>query len=415
MKTILLSTSIILLVTVVSQAQFLPDVRLTTDPKVSVTSQNNAWCIAASGNFLHVVWYDNRHGPVGNTEIYYRRSTDGGLSWEEKHLTDNPSGSYYPSVAVSGEVVHVVWQEGRDGNWEIYYKRSTDGGTSWEPDTRLTNSAPHPLTSASERPSVSVSGKVVHVVWNDYRDSDPALYYFPNAEIYYKRSIDGGESWETDTRLTNDTTFSATPSVSVSGTDVHVLWTDYLYGPDPLAGGTPRIYYKRSTDAGISWEPDTLLINNYSFSPSVSAIESTVHVVWSDARDGGNAEIYYKRSTDRGLSWQPDIRLTNNPGNSFQPSIVSGRSTVFVSGRYVPVVWMDDRDGNWEIYYKRSKDNGTSWGPDKRLTHAPRDSRFASVSISGEVVHVVWHDSRNSPVGNTEIYYKRTRSVTLLD
>jgi hypothetical protein len=71
--------------------------------------------------------------------------------------------------------VHVVWSDARDADYEIYYKRSTDGGISWGGDTRLTN-AP----STSEIPSITVSGSVVHVVWFDLRDL--------NYEIYSKRS-----------------------------------------------------------------------------------------------------------------------------------------------------------------------------------------------------------------------------------
>ncbi len=146
--------------------QWQPDVRLTNDPAVSYTSSNNAWCIASSGNDVHVVWYDGRDG---NAEIYYKRSLDEGISWGvDTRLTNNSGYSMYPSVAVSGSVVHVVWYDNRDGpfgNDEIYYKRSTDGGVSWGADTRLTNN-----TAESRNPSASVSGQVVHVVWDDKRD-----------------------------------------------------------------------------------------------------------------------------------------------------------------------------------------------------------------------------------------------------
>jgi hypothetical protein len=86
--------------------------------------------------------------------------------------------SQCPSVAVSGSVVHVVWEDNRDGSWEIYYKRSTDTGVNWGADTRLTNA-----TAYSEYPSVAVSGSVVHVVWHDERDG--------NYEIYHKRNPTG--------------------------------------------------------------------------------------------------------------------------------------------------------------------------------------------------------------------------------
>ena len=365
-----------------SQAQWQPDVRLTNDPADSYTSFNNARCITTNGNAVHVVWTDLRDG---NYEIYYKRSTNAGLSWgPDARLTNNTAYSEYPSVSVSGSVVHVVWEDTRDGNSEIYYKRSTDGGSSWEADTRLTND---PLES--KLPSVSASGSIVHVVWNDYRDV--------NYEIYYKCSTDGGASWGADTRLTNNTAYSEYPSISVAGSAVHVVWNDFRDGSD-------QIYYKRSTDGGASWGPDIRLTNDSVSSqyPSVSVSGPVVYVVWTDWRDG-NYEIYYKCSTDGGASWGTDTRLTNNPFTSLFPS-------VSVSGLFVHVVWIDSRDGNDQLYYACSTDGGASWGADTRLTDNMYFSESPSVSVSGSVVHVVWNDSRD---GNTEIYYKRDSTGTV--
>lgn len=361
-------------------AQFQGDVRLTNDPFASSTSYNNARCITASGSVVHVVWHDARN-TVSNYEIYYKRSTDGGVSWgTDTRLTNtNNSSSELASVSVSGSSVHLVWLDYRDGNGEIYYKRSTDEGLSWDADTRLTNN-----TFDSQSPSLSVSGTSVHVVWYDNRDG--------NYEIYYKHSTDGGVSWSTDTRLTNNSGQSWYPSVSVSGQAVHAVWYDSRDGND-------EIYYKRSTDGGVSWGADTRLTNNTSLSqrPSIAVTGLAVHVLWTDFRDG-DAEIYYKRSTDEGTSWGADTRLTNSIGDSYNPCVTS-------SGSAVHVVWYDNPSGNQEIYYKRSTDEGTSWSADARLTfNIPGVSFLPSVAVSGTAVHVVWSDDRNS---NYEIYYKR--------
>lgn len=97
-------------------------------------------------------------------------------------LTNNPgcshTGMSKPLIASNGYIVHIVWYDDRNGNSGIYYKRSIDGGTNWEIDTRLTNNS-----SYSYSPSVSVSGTVLHVVWRDNRDG--------NYEIYYKRNPTG--------------------------------------------------------------------------------------------------------------------------------------------------------------------------------------------------------------------------------
>ncbi len=373
-----ITTLIIFIIISVSSviAQWQPEVRLTNNNSESHTSSNNAWCVASSGSVVHVVWHDYRDG---NSEIYYKRSIDGGVSWSaDMQLTNDPASSWNPSVTVSGSVVHVVWQDDRNGNTEIYYKRSIDEGGSWEADTRLTNNA-----SSSVSPSVTVSGPAVHVVWFDNRDG--------NEEIYYKRSLDFGGSWGTDIRMTNNSAISRNPSVTASGSAAHVVWEDNREG-------NWEIYYKGSIDEGVNWDPDTRLTNNTanSWYPSVSSSGSDVHIVWSDDRDG-NLEIYYKGSINKGVNWDADTRLTNNSAASRTPS-------VSVSGQAVHVVWDDRRGGaSGEIYYKRSTDAGVSWIADTQLT-VNFASQNPSVSVSGTAVYVVWKDYRD---GNWEIYSKQ--------
>ncbi|MFZ1320303.1 MAG: sialidase family protein [Ignavibacteria bacterium] len=305
--------------------------------------------------------------------------------WEpDVRLTNFADASYTSfnnarNVASNGNTVHVVWYDNRIDpiNYEIYYKRSTNAGVSWGADIRLTNN-----TGDSHLPSVSVSGSVVHVAWQDRRDG--------NFEIYYKRSTDEGASWGADVRLTNASFESWHPSVSVTGLNVHIVWQDRRDVDD-------EIYYKRSTDGGLSWEADIRLTNNAAISaiPSVSVSGLLVHTVWSEFRNG-NFEIYYKRSSDGGASWGLDTRLTTN-------SSVSNSACVSASDSVVHVTWTDRRDGNHEIYYKRSSDGGLNWGTDTRLTINSSYSDYPSVTVSGSIVHIVWQDSRNP---KDDIYYK---------
>lgn len=367
------------------EAQWLSDVRLTNGAANSVKAFNDGCSIAASGNFLHVVWYDYRD--ESNPEIYYKRSMDGGVTWgADTRLTNDPSGSANPSVSVSGSVVHVVWYDARTGNNKIFYKRSADNGSSWGQDMQLSNGN---LTE-SAYPSISVSGSSVHIVWQDNRDG--------NWEIYYKHSSDGGISWGTDTRLTNNSSNSLYPSVSVSGLAVNVIWQDDR-------DGNEEIYYKRSTDGGNSWDSDTRLTVDAAEShyPSVYTAGSVVHVVWQDIRIGG-WEIYYKHSNDGGITWGADTRLTFDPSNSFWPSVAA-------AGNMVHVVWSDVRDGNWEIYYKVSLNGGITWGTDTRLTNNISNSYYPSISISGQALNIVWQDDRD---GNFAIYYKHNNPLGII-
>ena len=318
-----------------SYSQWQPDQRLTNDPASSGTSAyTNARCMVSNGDTVNIVWKDNRAGAT-NYEIYYKRSTDGGITWgSDTRISNNIYISSDPTISVSGSVVHVAWDDNRDGNYEIYYNRSTDGGSSWGTDMRLTNNP-----AASQVPSISVSGSVVHIAWEDNRNA-------PYIRIYYKRSTDSGLSWSADTQLMNNTSSSWYNPISASGYGVKVVWSDNR-------NGHQDIYFKASTDGGLNWATEIPLVNDTVIknNPTLSVSGSVVFVTWMDSRDRyPNYEIYYKRSIDGGLTWGANTRLTTNHTSATLFSNLS------VSGSGVHVIWDDSRDVNYEIYYKRSTD-----------------------------------------------------------
>jgi hypothetical protein len=165
-------------------------------------------------------------------EIYFKRSRDGGTTWDlDTRLTFTPEISWFPCLAVSGSNLHVVWNDWRDGNAEVYYKRSTDGGTTWTPDTNLTQN-----TSWSGSPTIAVSGSNVHLIFVDER------FGYPNNELFYTSSADGGSTWAPEVRLTNADYASIYPSLIVSGSRLHVVWQDNR----DSNGANSEIYYKRN-------------------------------------------------------------------------------------------------------------------------------------------------------------------------
>jgi hypothetical protein len=359
-----------------SFSQWEPDVRLTNNINASETSFNSSWCIAAISQSVHIAWFDNRGGSF---KIFYKRSTDEGVTWEtDRQLTSASVESRFPSLSIDGQTIHLVWRDRRDTSYEIYYKRSTDLGVTWGADIRLTNNKSNSLP-----PSMAVSGSFVHVVWYDDRDG--------NTEIYYKRSSDGGSTWGPDTRLTDDPFYSMQPTIAVFDSVIHVAWHD-------TRSEVTEIYYKRSSDGGSTWGDDIRLTDNFAESryACLSASGKLVHLVWSDQRPNHWA-VYYKRSSDEGITWSADTLLGS-------PFGLSEFSSMAVSGELVHVIWSDARNGNWEIYYKNSTNQGISWESDKRLTNAPGVSWFPSIAASGRMVHAMWSDFRDD---NYEIYYSR--------
>jgi len=283
-----------------------------------------------SNNRIHIVYYDDT---PGNREIYYMRSTDAGTTWSAaKRLTWSTGLSHYPAVAVdSGDAVHVAFYDDTPGNSEIYYRKSPDGGATWSALKRLTWTL-----YASYSPDIAIDSKdVIYLVCEDYSPGYSEVYYREslggatwstlkrltwtagdsgspaiainpedhihlvwsdgtpgNDEIYHKKSTDGGTTWSALKRLTWTSSRSYTPAiVTGSGNTIHVSW----YDETP---GDWEIYYRRSPDGGTNWEATQRLTWTSGISRHCTmAIDSgdAVHLVWDDDISGSR-EIYYRHS-----------------------------------------------------------------------------------------------------------------------
>ncbi len=260
----------------------------------------------------------------------------------------------------------------------------------WQTEYQLTTNPSYSYLSYNNAYCIASEDEKVFVAFWDSRDG--------SAEIYYIISTDAGNTWLQENRLTDFNGHSEYPSTAISANSIHVVWCD-----DREVSFYPELYYKRSTDNGLSWSTDLQLTSNPSDPglPSMAVKNNDVHVVWHDLRDG-NWEIYYKRSNDNGITWQPDLRLTDNTS-------ISQWASISASGDYpdekLYVTWQDERDGKREVYFKKSTDAGTTWSEDIRLTSSTGDSENPVISVQGDSVVIVWTDNRNG-TGNGEIYFK---------
>lgn len=277
----------------------------TWSQEVQLSTNVGGWtdcpAIAARNQYVHVIWED------GDGPIYYNRSTNGGATWiGQTNLSGPTPWAHMPSIAVSGSNVHVVWADRRNGGavgiWFIYYRHSTDNGATWGSVDSLTCAKTDEYGDPS--PSISASDSNVYISWQDFRDLGLSL------EIYFRRSTNNGTTWSSDTRLTNGAYsfyFAPRPTLASAGSDVHVVWEET--GGDTLL---QHLYYIRSTDWGVTWGPwvrlgpDTL----WSEQATVTASGSSVHVACMASSSGG---IFYRCSTDKGISWSQDTLFLAHP------------------------------------------------------------------------------------------------------
>ncbi len=371
---LLLSLSMISLVGS-AQADWGPDVQLTDSAYNPNLAGSNARCVAVDSiGDVHVVWYDRR---VGNDEVYYKRSTDWGITWGSVvRLTFDSLPSQYPTVAVGEDgFVHVAWVEAITDSYRVFYKRSTDRGNTWSSDTLLSD-----IGTRSTNPALAAVGNHVYAVWWE-------VYL---RQVYFSRSLDNGGTWSLPS-IPGDS-LHMFPSISLGlGGNIHVIdW---------------QCRYTRSRDSGKTWSRDTFPSGGPVIHGNIETLKDDhIYLVWTHQGPPLWTAIYFMRSSDGGISWGQGQFLTP------LDTIIKGEPVVAADslGR-VHVFYSMEPD---DVMYICSTDGGTTWGPNEALVpHAGPSHPHASADRLSQV-HVVWVDTRS---GSREIYYKRWSPLSAVE
>jgi len=134
------------------------DVRLTLDAALSWWPEVDADKLGR----VHVGWSDRRNGPFW--ESFYKRSTDRGISWgPDVRLSDQTQKMYFDAIGSDNlGWVHVVGSSylGVPFGHQLWYRRSRDGGNTWDPWVLLRDS----LYGADPSSMAIGRGQDIHIV-----------------------------------------------------------------------------------------------------------------------------------------------------------------------------------------------------------------------------------------------------------
>jgi hypothetical protein len=248
---------------------------------------------------LWAVWRD-----TNGSGIFYRRSTDGGLNWNngsDGGTVASESGNMFsPDVAVGPDnIPHVIWYlRGKgeirvadwDGNSFVKSNVTTDGGDGgccYDAD-----------------PSIVVgSGNTAHVVWRKQVGSNWAI-------TYANRSAGG--SWQNFTPVavtSGDAKYG--PSI---GIDTNA--TIYIIFSSPTGGSRPRKVVLYSKAPGAAWDgPLTLGKGPWDSRSSVVGGNGEAYALYQHEVGSDDGEIYYNR-----IQFAPPLGAT--------PVIENGKTTI---------------------------------------------------------------------------------------
>ena len=211
-----------------------------------------------------------------------------------------------------------------------------------------------------------------------------------------------------DDFLVNDdvgSTDQFVPSISMDAAGNFVIvWYDFR-------NDNWDIYFQRYNDTGTALGVNTKVNDDTEGAsqehPSIS-MDATGNfvIVWSDNRNN-NYDIYYQRYTSTGGALGINTKVNDDVDSvkQWDPSI-----SMDAAGNFV-VVWIDERNVNRDIYYQRYTSTGGALGVNTKVNddagNADQIAPSILIDVAGNFV-IVWHDFRNA---NWDIYYQRYTST----
>ena len=144
---------------------------------------------------------------------------------------------------------------------------------------------------------------------------------------------------------------------------------------------------------GILWSsPRTVTWMGNAQNPAMSESNGTFDIVWQDNRNG-NWEIYYTKLNSYGFKLVNDTRITDYPGADENPDVASNNGRVYI-------VWQRMITGYWSIYFcvlQYNDENISIVVHPKQVSDGIHNATSPKIKIdSNGEIHVVWQEMINN-------------------
>lgn len=339
---------------------------------------------------LHIA-FDDDTSNVTESDVYYSRSTDGGLTYSprKKISSGNPLGFNSTLALDANGAVYVAWTGFNEGQLasqlglEVYLSKSTDGGNTF--------SSPVGISSTSQRAdlaniAIDKSGNVM-ATYLEVSTSSPKLFA--------ARSSNGGASFSTRVQVSQSGEVLSGLGGPIAFDSTGAAYVVY----SNLAASLPTINLAIASD-GQRFSTSKVISD-----ASVAAFAANLALDRSDNLyvtfyNRGftfpffSREVMLIRSTDHGNTFRPQIDASNTFGESTIPFLILGKSGE------VNLVWQDTEDDDaGDPFLSRSTDGGIAFTAPINLSANLGTTTFATGAsdLNGNIVTAWVDDSPANP------------------
>jgi hypothetical protein len=276
---------------------------------------------------VYVAWYGY---DFSSENIYFDKSTDGGVTFGTDKVVSPCPNAWFPSMAVDlsgGQYngnIYVTWNDERNGDGDIFLSVSSDGGNSWSAAKRINDD---PVSNGREQywPWVAVAenGEIDLIFYDTRNTSNNSII-----EAYLARSTDGGENF------TNELISTQQSPTNTPNSDVR--FGDYI-GIDAYGGNIVVPVWTDERAGGVNMDIYTAAINSV-----------PVELIGFSARTSGGQNILeWQTSTEknnRGFEVERSFDGTRFAARGF----VEGNGTTTQLHNYI----FTDEGANGKVFYR---------------------------------------------------------------
>ncbi len=309
-------------------------------------------------------------------------SFNGGKSWTSDSI-ESSYGVWGDPVIISdyeGSQYYFHLSDPTGNNWQseeildrIVCQRTDDGGISWNDGSFM--GLNHPKDQDKHWAIVDPATGNIYCTWTQF-DKYGSRDSTDESNILFSYSSDRGESWSKAKIISeipgdcldgDSTTEGAVPAVGPGG-EVYVAWSN-----------REKIFFDRLdadyndlkqdivvSDQPGGWDIDVEGLMRANGMPvtvcdlSNGPHRGSIYVNWVDDRNG-NYDVWVAKSTDRGESWSEPIKVNND--RSKRDQFFTWMTCDPATG-YLYTVFYDRRNTKGtetEVYLAYSKDGGKKW------------------------------------------------------
>lgn len=277
----------------------------------------------------------------------------------------------------------------------LFFAYSTNRGDTWSSIKRITYDVPNSAFSSYVQIAIGPNGEV-YVCYENIG--------FIGGGIWFEKSLDGGDTWTTETLAYAITDVGNDPYLELPGKDGAPDYSDFGYFK---TGTNTRPFNANEGQRALSLP--AMACDNWADSPN----KGNIYIAWAgdpppndDLSDLG--DIFFISSTDGGTSWSEPIRVNNDLTTTDQyfPAV-----TTTPDGR-VLVMFYDSRydspaNDKIDVTVAISYDGGVTFPDQRRITDVSFSPRFSSgltmfigdyngIAANNEKALGVWCDFRTA-------------------